>query len=168
MLLLGRPLGASAARVGGLLSTGQFVAHASAAAAASCRGPFFSFPSPWISSSQETSEERRDIPTHHLQKQDGFGGTLTEVLSLALLRRLPVGGTPHGHRDCVRAGMHVGGPLNRTPIPPPVRSARSTAPRGTHSNRRQKNGTGFHGRPAFIPSSAARSRRRFPSASVNN
>ena len=44
MLLLGRPLGTSAAWVGALLSTGQFDADASAAAAASCRGPlFFSF-----------------------------------------------------------------------------------------------------------------------------
>ena len=44
MLLLGRPLGSSAAWVGGLLSTGQFDAHASAAAAASCRRPFVSSP----------------------------------------------------------------------------------------------------------------------------
>ena len=46
MLLLGRPLGASAARVGGLLSTGRVGAHGSAAAAVSSRGPFLSYPFP--------------------------------------------------------------------------------------------------------------------------
>ena len=46
MLLLGRPLGTSAARVGGLLSTGQVGAHGSAAAAVSCRGTFLSFSFP--------------------------------------------------------------------------------------------------------------------------
>ena len=44
MLLLGRPLKASAARVGRFVSTGLLGGHNSAAAAASCRGPLSSFP----------------------------------------------------------------------------------------------------------------------------
>ena len=47
MLFLCRPPKASAARVGGTISTGLLGTHDSAAAAVSCRGPFFSFPFPF-------------------------------------------------------------------------------------------------------------------------
>ena len=47
MLLFGRPLEASAARVGRFVSTSSLGGHDSAAAAASCRGPLSSFPFPF-------------------------------------------------------------------------------------------------------------------------
>ena len=118
MLLLGRPLGASAAQVGGLLSTGQVRPQQLSVAVALS----FSFPSPWISISQHRSKERQGSPFLHLQNMHGFGDTKTEILSFDLLLCLPEDETPHGHRHYVGAGLHTGEPLDRSPIRLPMSS----------------------------------------------
>ena len=115
MLLLGRPLGASA--VGGLLSTGL------AAAAVSCRGPFLSFPFP-LDFDFATSKSGAAGLSHSPSSKTG-------TVLVARRRRVSVSTssftflnakTPHGHRHYVGAGLHTGEPLDRSPIRLPMTS----------------------------------------------
>ena len=121
MLLLGRPRGASAAWVGGVLSTGRVGVHGSAAAAVSCRGPFFPFHLGLRF--REARKERQDSPTSHLQKQarswwHGDGDARFRPPPLPFVKAK----TPHGHRHDVGAGLHTGEPLDRSPIRLPMSS----------------------------------------------